>query len=188
NLMALFNNSADETAVARDSPRFAAEFMQAGTVDKACAAARDIFIKQAVPKLLQSLKTNEKALREVVKLTREVRAVQFKRIEVRSCNTGQAPGQGSQNDSGLTALRSYFDCERLMAPKVHTFYVAVNAHDTRAAQLADQKDRASGRWRFFFGAPIVLPPPPGTPRGATPFFDDVVYGPLYFMLKVTPVS
>jgi hypothetical protein len=164
-------NLSDASADAR-AAFWSSDFLKSAgsNLNKACDIARDRF-KDFITQFCKAQKMSESDLREIADLTNQVRKASFKRIEVRSCNVGAGPG--------IAALHSFLRCERLMAPKVHTFYVPVNAPDTQQAQLEARVKRAGkGRWRFFFGDPRSYP-----------FFDGpqaIVPGALNFMLSVTP--
>src|SRR5260370_41807372 len=121
---ALFEAQADETKVDGIADRVAGEQLsEAGNdVMKACSLIRDrvthLILKH--PKgLVRMLHTTEKALREVAKLTNQVRDAAFLRIELRSCNIGSGPG--------IEALRSFFAADFLMPPTVNTFHVYQHA-------------------------------------------------------------
>ncbi len=190
---AMFEAQGDETAAERITDRIAQDLLTEASNDiqRACTLARTRvthLVLRDPNGLVHKLKTTERALREVAALTRAVRDASFARIELRACNIGSGPG--------IAALRSFFTCNRLMAPKVHTFYVQVNAPDNSSKQLAAAAKAAPPGWRIFLSDPQVFPLNP--PRFSNPFvrpFRDpepedqaVVPGSVNFMLKITRIE
>lgn len=187
---ALFEAQADEAQVDSIANRIAGEQLSDARNDimKACSLIRNrtthLILKD--PKgLVHMLRTTEKALREAATLTSQVRDAAFSRIELRACNIGSGPG--------IEALRSFFLAERLMAPTVHTLYVAVHAPDNTGKQLELAARRAGPRWRLFYSDPVQVPLEESRlPPYVVPFRPDVpqaiLPGSLNFMLCVTRIK
>jgi hypothetical protein len=188
---ALFEVQADQDAAEGVSSRIAQDLLSEANNDisRACTLARARMVQLVLhdPQgLVHMLKTTERALREVAAATRRMRDSPFSRIELRACNIGSGPG--------IAALRSFFACDRLMAPKVHTFYVQVNAFDNDQRHL-DAAAKSPG-WRVFLSDPQVFPLDP--PRFRNPFirphFDPpleeqaVIPGSVNFLLKVIRIE
>jgi hypothetical protein len=188
-ISALFESQGDESRADTLADRVVREQLSdAGNdVAKACSLiqARITQLVLKDPKgLVRQLKTTEDALREASALALRVRDAAFTRIELRACNIGAGPG--------IAALRSFFAVARLTAPMVHTFYVAVNAPDNTARQLAHAAARRAPRRRLFFSDPTQVPLEKSRLAPfARPFFDPeeaIIPGSLNFMLSVTRIQ
>lgn len=186
---ALLEAQGDETRVEAIADRIAREKLSAAgnDVTQACSLLQS-GVTQLVLKdpkgLVKQLKTTEADLREAATLAGKVREAGFTRIELRACNIGAGPG--------IAALRSFFAAERLMAPVVHTFYVAVNAPDNTKEQLARAAAQVGPRWRKFYSDPTQAPLEKSRLGPfARPFFDPqqvIIPGELNFLLSVTRVQ
>jgi len=187
---AMFEAQGDESKVDAIAERIAREQLADAKNDvaQACSLIQSR-ITQLVLKdpngLVRKLNTTEAGLREASDLARRVRDAAFTRIELRACNIGAGPG--------IEALRSFFAVARLTAPMTHTFYVAVDAPDNTAKQLAHAAAARDPRRRLFYTADTLIPLHPSPlPRFARPFRDPedqvILPGSLNFMLNVTRVE
>ena len=187
-IAARLDAGADEARVqALTTSRVAEELRNANNdVAKACldfGKRLTDFVLKDPQGLVKRMHTTEHALREVADLTAKVRDVAFSRFELRACNIGDG--------DGIAALRSFFNATRLMAPKVHTFYVAVNAPDNPAKVLEVFAKSVGPRWREFSSPSFQVPLEKPRMPYIKPFIDPpmaTIIGSVNFMLSVTPIQ